>query len=119
MIKCLIIEDQIPIRRKITETVSLIPNMQILAESGSGKEAIMLIGKLSPDVIILDIRLKDINGIEVLNDLKKKGIRIPVIVFTQLENERYKERCKNLGATYYLLKKDGLEQLLNLLKSFQ
>jgi DNA-binding NarL/FixJ family response regulator len=117
MHKCLIIEDQKPIRKKIAETISLIPKLQIIAESESGNEAITLINELNPDVIILDIRLKDINGIEVLSEMKNKGINIPVIVFTQFENSRYKERCKNLGASYYLLKKDGLEQIKDALYS--
>ena len=111
MHKCLLIEDQEPIRKKIAETVLLIPDLDILAESGSGKEAILLISKQRPDVIILDIRLKDINGIDVLIEMKNMGINIPVIVFTQFENKRYEDKCRSLGASYYLLKKDGLEQL--------
>ena len=115
MRKCLIIEDQKPIRKKIAETISLISDLQVLDEFESGKEAITLISELSPDVIILDIRLKDINGIEVLSEMKKMDINIPVIVFTQFENDRYKEKCKHLGASHYLLKKDGLEQLKDVL----
>ncbi len=117
MHKCLIIEDQEQIRKKIAEIISLMPKLQILVETESGKEAITLISELNPDVIILDIRLKDINGIEVLSKMKKNNINIPVIVFTQFENKRYEERCKNLGAKYYLLKKDGLEQLKDALYS--
>lgn len=115
MLKCLIIEDQLSIRKKITETISLIPDMRILAESGSGKEAILFISELSPDVIILDIRLKDKSGIEVLSEMKKKNLNIPVIVFTQFENKRYEDKCRSLGASHYLLKKDGLDQLINVL----
>ncbi len=115
MHKCLIIEDQELVRKKIAETISLIPEVSIAAESESGKEAMSLINELQPDIIILDIRLKDINGIEVLSEMKKKNINIPVIVFTQFENKRYKDRCRSLGASYYLLKKDGLEQLKDVL----
>ena len=117
MIKCLIIEDQIPIRKKIAETISLIAGFRVIAESGSGKEAVSLIKRLQPDVITLDIRLKDINGIEVLIEMKNNGINIPVIVFTQFENKRYEDKCRALGASHYLLKRNGLEQLLNVLQN--
>jgi two-component system, NarL family, response regulator DesR len=111
MFDCLIVEDQESIRKKIAETISLIAGYRVVAESGSGKEAISLINGLKPDIIILDLRLNDISGIEVLSAMKKNNINIPVIVFTQIENKRYEEKCLSLGASFYLLKKDGLEKL--------
>ena len=115
MYKCLIVEDQELVRKKIIETISLISNLQVIAESGSGKEAVLLINRLVPDIVILDIRLNDISGIEVLSEMKRNNINIPVIIFTQFENKRYEEKCLSLGASFYLLKKDGLERLKNAL----
>lgn len=111
MFKCLIVEDQESMCEKIAETISLIPGLQLVAKSKSGKEAISLFNKLEPDIVILDIRLNDISGIEVLYEMRKNNINIPVIIFTQFENKRYEEKCLSLGATYYLLKKNGLEEL--------
>lgn len=111
MFKCVVVEDQESMRKKITETVSSISNLQVIAESGSGMEAVILINSLEPDIVILDIRLNDISGIEVLSMMKKNNLNIPVIIFTQFENKRYEEKCLSLGASFYLLKKDGLEQL--------
>lgn len=111
MFKCLIVEDQESIRKKIAETISFIPNLQIVAATESGKESILLINNLEPDIVILDIRLNDISGIEVLSEMKKNNSNVSVIVFTQFENKRYEKKCLSLGASYYLLKKNGLEGL--------
>ena len=104
MFKCLIVEDQESIRKKITETISSISNLQVIAESGSGKEAVSLINRLEPDIVILDIRLNDISGIEVLSEMKKNNINIPVIIFTQFENKRYEEKCLSLGCIFLSVK---------------
>ena len=95
MFKCLIVEDQESMRRKIAETISLLSNLLIIVESGSGREAVSLINTSKPDIVILDIRLNDISGIEVLSEMKRNNINIPVIIFTQFENKRYEEKNSN------------------------
>lgn len=83
-------------------------------------EAIQLVETQSPDVILLDIILKNESGIDLLEYVKSNYPSIKVIVLTNHSDQFYRSKCKTLGASFFLDKSyefDKLPQILNNLKS--
>lgn len=71
-----------------------------------GQEAITAIQQRAPDLLILDIHMPNVDGFTVLEKFPKESRTFPVIVLTNFEEEKYKERGRALGADDYFVKKD-------------
>ncbi len=128
MIKCLIADDSDPIRSRLKDLISKTDGIELAAEAEDGDKALRLINELKPEIIILDIRMKKMNGITVLDKMRKEAYRQSntkekadiikaaasspaIIIFSNYLNERYMKRCAELGAGYYFSKSEGLGQI--------
>lgn len=109
----LIVDDEVLVRIGIRHSVDWETHgFQIAGEASDGGECLSLIGKLAPDVIILDINMPKVNGIEVLKKLKEWKYRGKVIILTCYEDLEYARNAMKYGAADYVLKttinEDGL-----------
>ncbi len=86
-------------------------------EAGSYKEALPLLHSSLPDIVLLDINLPEINGIELLRYIKSESPSAIVIMLTNQADEFYRIRCKKLGADYFLDKSSEFEQVPALVAS--
>lgn len=107
--KILIVEDEISIRRFLK--FSLESHSLSVVEALSGKEGISLAASHKPDAIILDIGLPDIDGFEVIKQLREWSTT-PIIILTVHDQEEEKVRALDLGADDYLTKPFGVPELL-------
>jgi two-component system nitrate/nitrite response regulator NarL len=87
-------------------------NINILAAVGSGQEGLRLAAELKPDVILLDMRMPEMDGMEVLRQLRKNGFRNPVAMLTTSSDERDLVESLRSGAQGYLLKDMEPDQLV-------
>ena len=78
----------------------------------SGIEALQLIKREKPNIIVLDILMEGMTGIEVLREIKKTYPKIRVIMLTALEDEATQDQCKKLGASAYIIKPYSYEEIL-------
>ena len=85
----------------ISEQIGSIQGIEILGSCGSVHPCIKKIKKLDPDIIILDIRLKDGNGIDLLKNLKDQVKKYKIIVFTNYPWQVFQQQCRVLGADYF------------------
>ncbi|WP_085577523.1 MULTISPECIES: response regulator transcription factor [unclassified Pseudomonas] len=83
----------------------------------SGVEAVPAIRRLSPELVILDLNLKGMSGLEVLERIRANGLDCRVVVFTSHEPAHYQMRCMRAGAMAYVTKSDSLHQLRNAIKA--
>jgi len=90
--------------------------IDIVGQTGYAQEAIELIKELIPDVVILDIRLPDGNGINLLEMIKKDNICTKVIIFTNYPYFQYRKRCLDAGAEFFFYKAAEFENLVEALK---
>ena len=93
------------------------PNIEITDIAGDGKELMEIVRKRKPDVILLDINMPEINGIDALKFLKREFCDIKVIMLSTYNEDHLVEKAKTLGANGYLLKnviKADLVQTINL-----
>ncbi len=112
-ISVLIVDDHALIREGIRKILSLESRFQILPEAASGREAVELCRRFKPDIVLLDINLPDLTGIEVCKIIKREQPKTGVIALTIHDQEEYiVEMIKN-GVAAYLLKDISPDQLIN------
>lgn len=111
MAKILIADDHAVVRMAVRMLLEKAGH-EIVGETDSGVDTIALARKLSPDLIILDIDLPQLDGFEVLKHLCANEKRFKVLVFTGQQAERYAVRCSRAGAASFICKEDDLSELL-------
>ncbi len=111
-----IADDSEILRSRLIEMFSEYKEIDIVGQTGYAEEAIESITKLLPDVVILDLKLPDGNGIDVLKKIKKVSISIKVIIFTNYPYFQYKKRCLEAGAEFFFYKAIEFEKLIEVLK---
>ncbi len=107
----LIADDSIDFRERIRNMVLGHKNVQIVGEPENGLEALKLVNEKDPDMMILDIRMPLMNGIQVLKKLKALGSKTIVCILTSYPYPQYKKKCLALGADYFFNKSDGFEKI--------
>jgi len=114
LIKVIIVDDEITIREGIKRAMDWKHHgMEISAVAGSGTEALDFMEQSPPDIVILDIMLNDIDGLEVLDIIRHKYPNIYVIIISGYDDFEYAQRAIELNAFCYLLKPLDLNQLSN------
>lgn len=90
--------------------------IEVVASVGDGREGIELARELHPDVVLLDMRMPDVTGIQVLRQLRDEGLDIPIVMLTTSNEERDLIESLRNGAQGYLLKDMDPDDLVNALK---
>jgi two-component system, LytTR family, response regulator len=106
-VRMLIVEDEVPARQKLRELVSELGWAECIGEAADGAGAIQMIDALEPDVVLLDIELPELSGLEVLRRIAHQ----PVVIFTTAY-DRYAVSAFELQALDYLLKPFGRERFV-------
>lgn len=103
-ITLLLIDDHALFRKGVIQLVAIDRELKIIGEAGSGREGLDLAAKLKPDVILIDLNMKDLNGIETLKALKSAGVESRFIMLTVSDSEEDVVAAIRAGADGYLLK---------------
>ena len=93
--------------------------IEVVGQAETVAEAISAIEKLQPDVVILDIRMPDGNGIEVLQTVKQGGSGPMVIILTNYPYPAYRQKCLQVGADFFLDKSTEFDQIPKLFGQFK
>jgi DNA-binding NarL/FixJ family response regulator len=117
MIKLFITDDHKIIRDGIRSLLSDCPEINIVGEAGNGHQAIENVGALMPDVILMDISMPEMNGIETTRILKNKFPEIKILVLSMSSEEEHIRKMLEAGASGYILKNSGKEGLVKAVKS--
>ncbi len=104
MLRVMIVDDHLVVREGIRMMLQDDPEIEVVAEAGSGEEAVGMADELSPDVILMDVVLPGIDGIETTRRVKKAHPETAVIILTVHGNDVYVIEAVNAGAAGYLTK---------------
>jgi two-component system, NarL family, response regulator NreC len=104
MIKILLADDHALVRQGFRLILSAQPDMQIVGEAGNGREAVELAEKLQPDVIIMDVAMPELNGIEATRRITTAAPRARVLALSMHKDAVYVREILRSGARGYLLK---------------
>jgi len=112
----MIADDTASIRKSLSALISPLENVEIVGVAEDGRKALELVRSLNPDVLTLDIRMPGLNGINVLESIRRDGCKAVVIVLTGQDEAEYRRRCLSAGADYFLHKTTEFEQVIDILK---
>ena len=113
MTDLLIVDDHEIVRAGIKRLVENTPNLNIVADLGSGEEAYQFLQKNTVDLIIMDVSMPGKGGIETTNQIKKRHPKIKIIMLSMHDNAMIIEKAMKAGADGYILKNDLSDDLLN------
>ena len=100
----LLIDDHPMLRNGVKQLIHTVNHFEIVGETGSGIEGIKLAEELDPDIILLDINIHDVNGLDILRALREKNISSRIIMFTVSNAKEDIITALKMGADGYLLK---------------
>lgn len=112
----LLVDDHPLFRKGVAQLVEDDSNFSLVGEASNAKEGIALAEKLDPDVILMDLNMKEMNGIEALTVLRKQGVTAVIVIFTVSNAERDILAAMKAGADGYLLKDCEPEDLMEKLR---
>jgi DNA-binding NarL/FixJ family response regulator len=111
VIRIVLVDDQTLVRQGIRSLLQLAGDITIVGEAGDGDEALSVIAREKPDVVLLDVRMPKKNGLDVLRELKSTNTVPPIILLTTFDDDEALLAAVRAGAKGYLLKDVSLEQL--------
>jgi DNA-binding NarL/FixJ family response regulator len=117
MISVCLVDDQTLVRQGVRSLLELSDSIRVIAEAADGEEAITMIPRVKPDVVLLDMRMPRVSGLDVLNALGPKGELPPTIILTTFDDDQLVLAGLKAGARGYLLKDVSLEQLVDAVKT--
>ncbi|KPK21820.1 MAG: LuxR family transcriptional regulator [Dehalococcoidia bacterium SM23_28_1] len=116
-IRVLLAEDHVVVREGTRELVQREEDMEVVGEAGDGEEAIELATNLRPDVVIMDIAMPKVNGIEATKRIKELHPAIAVLILTAYDSEQYIFALLEAGAAGYLLKNVRGSELIDAVRA--
>jgi DNA-binding NarL/FixJ family response regulator len=116
-IRVLIAEDHPLFREGMRGRLDRIDDIEVVGEAASGDEAVELAGGLSPDVILMDIKMPGMSGIEVTREIVRESPQISVLVLTMFEDDNSVFAAMRAGAKGYLLKDSGGERVVHAIRA--
>lgn len=116
MSRILVCDDHPIVRKGLCQILATLGDEVEIDEAHNGEEAIEMAVNNDYNIVLLDISLPDISGLSVLNKLKKKKIKMPVLMLSIFPEEMYAIKAFKMGANGYLTKKSAPGELLNAVK---
>jgi len=117
MIRVMLVDDQNLVRKGVRSLLELAEDIAVVAEAADGTEAVRSIPEIKPDVVLLDMRMPQMSGLDVLIALSKAGTLPPTIILTTFDDDELVLAGIKAGARGYLLKDVALEELVNAVKT--
>lgn len=117
MIRVLLIDDHTIVRQALRSLLISAKDIQIVGEAGTGAEGVQLARELHPSVIILDLKLPDISGLEVTTRCLRLEPVPKILVVSSTSHHEYSQRTLKIGASGYLTKDTGQEELITAIRT--
>jgi DNA-binding NarL/FixJ family response regulator len=112
-VRVMIVDDHPLFRQGLRQAVEGDLRFEVVGEADNGQKALDLISQLSPDVVVLDVNLPGLNGLEVAAALRAKKSKVALVILTMLKDEQAFNRALNLGIHGYVLKENITDEILN------
>lgn len=115
-IKIILVDDHPLFREGVKRILEMEPNFEVVAEGDDGKEVVDLVQQYQPDVVLLDINMPEVNGVEATRQLMQKVPGTKVIILSIHDDEAYVTHAVKTGAAGYLLKEMDADALIEAVK---
>lgn len=115
--KVMLVDDHALIREGIKQLLEFDGSIDVIEQASDGAECLEKLQHVQPDILLLDINMPNVNGIEVLEEIKKKNIPVKVLMLTVHSEAEYLVQAVDIGANGYILKDSGSEELKKAIQS--
>ena len=110
-IRVLLADDHTLVRAGLKSLLSLMPGIEVVAEAADGREAVELAATHHPDIVLMDINMPELNGLDAAERITREHEAVRVIILSMFGNEQYVEQALRSGASGYLLKDADAREL--------
>ncbi len=115
-LRIVLADDHVMMREGLKSLVNAQADMEVVGEAGDGNDALAKVHELQPDVVVMDISMPGLNGIEATGRLKVGGLKVKVLVLTAYDDSGYLRQLLEAGAAGYVLKKAAAEELVKAIR---
>jgi two-component system, NarL family, response regulator LiaR len=116
-IRLLLVDDHVVVRQGLRMVLELEPDLDIIGEANNGQEALSLVKKLNPQVVLMDLLMPVMDGVSAIRAIKKEYPDIEVVALTSVLEDRLVIDAVEAGAAGYLLKESGPEELIEAIRA--
>jgi DNA-binding NarL/FixJ family response regulator len=115
-VRVMLVDDHRIVREGLAYMLDGIDGIDLVGEAGSGSELLAVIDQIEPDVVLLDVHMPEMSGLEALEQLRRDHPGVKVIMLSMHDQAAYVQQALRLGALGYLLKSTGLDELVRALE---
>ncbi len=116
MIKVIIADDHMIIRDGLRSLLERQPDMEVVAEAENGRIALKYVKELSPDVVIMDIGMRELNGIDATRQIAEMSPEVKVLALSMYSDKRFIKGMLKAGASGYMLKDSAFKELIDAIR---
>jgi len=110
--RTLIVDDDGSFRRRVKGLLASERDIEVIGEAADGQEAIVKARELEPDLVLMDVRMPGMNGVNATRQLKNEMPELKVLILTIFDLQEYREAAMASGASGYVIKKSLIEELM-------
>jgi two-component system, NarL family, response regulator NreC len=116
-IRLIVADDHVILRQGLSKSLQMEKDMELIAQANNGRTAVELAQELSPDIIIMDIGMPDLNGIEATRQIVKNCPKVKIIALSMYSSKKFIVEMFKAGASGYLLKDCEFDELVNAIRT--
>jgi len=112
VLRVLVVDDHPAFRRALTSALRMVHDIEVAGEAGGGIAAVERAVEVEPDLVLMDLSMPDLNGIEAMRRIHKKTPDLPVVILTAHADPGVEKEAREAGASGFLAKGTSLEDLV-------
>jgi len=112
VLRVLVVDDHPAFRRALTSALMMVHDIEVAGEAGGGIAAVERAVEVEPDLVLMDLSMPDLNGIEAMRRIHKKTPDLPVVILTAHADPGVEKEAREAGASGFLAKGTALEDLV-------
>src|SRR6516165_3016480 len=106
-VRLMLVDDHEVVRQGVRSLLESVPDWTVCAEASGGDEALNFASETKPDIVVLDVSMPNVSGLDLILELKRRLPKVEILVLTMHDSERIAAQALRAGARGYLLKSDG------------
>lgn len=118
-IRVVLAEDHTIVRKGLRSLLDAEADIEVVGEAGDGRQAVQQVGELHPDIVLMDITMPGLNGLEATRQIKQRYPEVQVLVLTMHATEEYIRQILRAGASGYLVKQAAVSELVLAIRAVQ
>ncbi len=116
-VRIVVVDDHPVVRDGVAAVLSSAPGLEVVGQADDGPEAVRIVARLDPDVVVMDLRMPGGGGVDAVREMARRGLRAAVLVLTTYDTDSDTVAAIEAGATGYLLKDSPAETLVAAVRS--